>query len=112
MAGGSGILIVLLVVFVGIFLLALALPACWPNQDSFLFSRNWVVGGDELALRHRRPALDHRARSVLAMVIAVPIAIGVALFLTQYLPKRPPARCPSWSTCSPRYRRSSSACGD
>ncbi len=88
MSGGSGILIVLLVIFVGAFLLALALPALVRDQDSFLFSRNWVVGGDELRFGIAGLLWTTVLSSVVAMVIAVPIAVGVALFLTQYLHKR------------------------
>jgi len=88
MSGGSGVVIVLLVIFVGAFLLALALPALVRDQDSFLFSRNWVVGGDELRFGIAGLLWTTVLSSVVAMVIAVPIAVGVALFLTQYLHKR------------------------
>jgi phosphate transport system permease protein len=85
MSGGSAAVIVLLVIFVGAFLLALALPALRANQDSFLFSRNWVVEGDELRFGIAGLLWTTVLSSIVAMVIAVPIAVGVALFLTQYL---------------------------
>jgi len=51
--------------------------------------------------------------SIFALVIAVPIAIGIATFLTNYAPRRvAKTRSPRWSTCLPRLRQSSSACGD
>jgi phosphate transport system permease protein len=87
LAGGSGVLIVALVAFVGIFLLALALPSLLNNQDSFLTSRNWRVTG-ELHFGIAGLLWTTVLSSVLAMAIAVPIAIGTALFLTQYLHKR------------------------
>ena len=49
--------------------------------------------------------------SVFALMLAMPVALGIAIFLTQYSPRRVPARWPTWSTCSPRCRRSSTACG-
>jgi phosphate transport system permease protein len=88
MAGGSGLVIVALVAFVGIFLLVLALPALLQNQDNFLTSRNWIVAGNELRFGIAGLLWTTVLSSVLAMVMAVPVAIGVALFLTQYLPPR------------------------
>ena len=88
MAGGSGLFIVLLVVFVGVFLLALALPSLLRNQDNFLTSRNWVVAGNELSFGIAGLLWTTVLTSIVAMVIAVPVAVGVALFLTQYLHKR------------------------
>jgi phosphate transport system permease protein len=88
LSGGSGVVIVALVAFVGIFLLVLALPALMQNQDNFLTSRSWVVAGDELRFGIAGLLWTTVLSSVLAMVMAVPVAIGVALFLTQYLPPR------------------------
>jgi phosphate transport system permease protein len=88
MAGGSGLVIVLLVAFVGIFLLALALPSLLQDQDNFLLSRNWIVVGNELRFGILGLLWTTVLSSVLAMVMAVPVAVGVALFLTQYLPRR------------------------
>jgi phosphate transport system permease protein len=88
LAGGSGVLIVLLVLFVGIFLLALALPSLLANQDNFLTSRNWTVAGNELRFGIAGLLWTTVLSSVLAMVMAVPVAVGVALCLTQYLHPR------------------------
>jgi phosphate transport system permease protein len=88
LAGGTGVLIVLLVAFVGIFLLVLALPALLQDRDNFLTSRSWVVAGTELRFGIAGLLWTTVLSSVLAMVMAVPVAIGVALFLTQYLPPR------------------------
>jgi phosphate transport system permease protein len=88
LATTSGLLIVLLVLFVGIFLLALALPSLQADQDSFLTSRNWTVAGNELRFGIAGLLWTTVLSSVLAMAIAVPIAVGVALCLTQYLHKR------------------------
>ncbi len=48
LATTAGLAIVLLVLFVGIFLLALALPSLQADQDNFFTSRNWTVSGNEL----------------------------------------------------------------
>jgi len=84
---GTAVLLVLLVAFVGIFLLALALPSIRADHDSFLFSRSWQVSGD---LRFGILGLLWTTvlSSLVALVIAVPVAVGVALSLTQYLPRR------------------------
>jgi phosphate transport system permease protein len=75
----------LLVVFVGIFLLALALPSLLANQDNFLTSRNWIVAGNELRFGIAGLLWTTVLSSVIAMAMAVPVAVGVALCLTQYL---------------------------
>ncbi|MGI8768311.1 MAG: phosphate ABC transporter permease subunit PstC [Propionibacteriaceae bacterium] len=85
---GSGSLIAIMVVFVGVFLLALALPSLLKNQANFLLSRDWVVGGTTLSFGIAGLLWTTVLTAVVAMVIAVPISIGIALFLTQYLPRR------------------------
>jgi phosphate transport system permease protein len=88
LATGSGGLVVAIVAFVGIFLLALAIPSLAKDQSSFLFSRVWDPGG--VPPRFGIAALFYTtlASSIIAMLIAVPIAVGVALFVTYYSPKR------------------------
>ena len=88
LARGSGGLVVLIVAFVGIFLLALAIPALADDHSSFLFSRIWEPGG--VVPKFGIAALFYTTliSSIIAMVIAVPIAVGVALFTTYYAPKR------------------------
>jgi phosphate transport system permease protein len=88
LATTSGLLIVLLVLFVGIFLLALALPSLRADQSSFLTSREWTVAGNELRFGIAGLFWTTVLSSVLAMAMAVPVAVGVALCMTQYLHKR------------------------
>jgi phosphate transport system permease protein len=88
LASTSGLAIVLIVLFVGIFLLALALPSLQADQDNFLTSRSWTVAGNELRFGIAGLLWTTVLSSILAMAIAVPIAVGVALCLTQYLHKR------------------------
>jgi phosphate transport system permease protein len=88
LASTTGLVIVLIVLFVGIFLLALALPSLQANQDDFFTSRNWTVAGNELRFGIFGLLWTTVLSSILAMAMAVPIAVGVALCLTQYLHKR------------------------
>ena len=87
LASGSGFALVGLVLFIGIFLLALALPALLNNEANFLTSRSWQVAG-ELRFGIAGLLWTTVLSSVVAMVIAVPISVGVALFITQYLPPK------------------------
>jgi len=88
LAHGSGALVVVIVAFVGIFLLALAIPSLADNHTSFLFSRVWEPGGAEPRFGIAALFYTTVISSIIAMLIAVPIAIGVALFVTYYAPKR------------------------
>ncbi|MFC9687923.1 phosphate ABC transporter permease subunit PstC [Kribbella sp. NPDC056951] len=88
LARGSGGLVVAIVAFVGIFLLALAIPSLADNKSSFLFSRIWEPGGAEPRFGIAALFYTTVISSIIAMLIAVPIAIGVALFVTYYAPKR------------------------
>ena len=59
-----------------------------------------------------RSSTARSSSSVIALIFAVPVSIGIALFLTELAPPAParPRRHAS-STCWPRCRRWSSACG-
>ncbi|SMC93127.1 phosphate ABC transporter permease subunit PstC [Kibdelosporangium aridum] len=89
LAKGSGILIVVLIVAIGAFLLAQAIPSLVANKASFLFSRQWVAGDpDNLAFGVLDLLLVTIFSSIFALLIAMPISLGIALFLTQYAPRR------------------------
>ncbi|MGZ0148862.1 phosphate ABC transporter permease subunit PstC [Kribbella sp. WER1] len=88
LARGSGGLVVLIVAFVGIFLLALAIPALAGDKSNFLFSRVWNPGGDNPQFGIAALFYTTVVSSIIAMLIAVPVAVGVALFVTYYAPKR------------------------
>ncbi|WP_427885875.1 phosphate ABC transporter permease subunit PstC [Kribbella sp. GL6] len=88
LARGSGGLVVLIVAFVGVFLLALAIPALAGDKSNFLFSRVWNPGGDDPQFGIAALFYTTVVSSIIAMLIAVPIAVGVALFVTYYAPKR------------------------
>jgi phosphate transport system permease protein len=85
---GSGLVVVLIVAFVGIFLLILAVPALMDNEANFLFSRVWNPGGEHPAFGIAALFWTTLITSVIAMLLAVPIAVGVALFITQYARQR------------------------
>lgn len=87
-AGAAAGLIVVLVVFVGVFLLWLAAPSLAADKANFLASREWAVDGSELRFGIAGLLWTTVLSSVVAMAIAVPVAIGVALFLTHYAPRR------------------------
>jgi hypothetical protein len=105
----SGLAIVLLVLFVGIFLSAVALPSLQADQDNFLTSRNWTVAGNELRFGIAGLLWTTVLYSILALAIAVPIAVGVALCLTRYLHKR--ASGPTVYRAGHRRRTSGAADG-
>ncbi|MEV4311836.1 phosphate ABC transporter permease subunit PstC [Actinocrispum sp. NPDC049592] len=89
LATGSGILIVVMIVAIGAFLLAQAIPSLAANKASFLFSRQWVAGDpNNLSFGVLDLLLVTVFSSLFALVIAMPISLGIALFLTQYAPKR------------------------
>lgn len=82
---GSGLVIVLLIVAVGVFLLSQAIPSLADNKINFLTSREWTVSTDD-NLRFGIVALLWTTvlSSVTAMLLAVPVGVAVALYITQY----------------------------
>jgi phosphate transport system permease protein len=89
LAKGSGILIVVMIVAIGAFLLAQAIPSLVDNKANFLFSRQWVAGDPgNLSFGVLDLLLVTVFSSLFALVIAMPISLGIALFLTQYAPRR------------------------
>ncbi|MFC0629199.1 phosphate ABC transporter permease subunit PstC [Kribbella deserti] len=88
LARGSGALVVAIVAFVGIFLLALAIPALADNEGNFLFSRTWLPGGEHPNFGIAALFYTTLISSIIAMLVAVPIAVGVALYITYYAPPR------------------------
>jgi len=81
----SSALIVVVVAFVGVFLLWLAVPALVANRSSFLFSNDWNMDPADLRFGILGLLWTTVLTSVIAMVIAVPIAIGIALLISQYV---------------------------
>lgn len=84
LATGSGVVVILLVVLVGLFLIAKAIPALTQNEGSFLTQRNWST--NPLNFGIVQLLWTTVASSVVALFVAVPFSVGIALFLTQYAP--------------------------
>lgn len=84
----SSTVIVLVVVFVGIFLLALAVPSLRANNSSFLFSNDWNMAAEGFGFGILGLLWTTVITSIIAMVIAVPVAIGIALLISQYVQPR------------------------
>ena len=82
---GAGLLVIAVVVLVGVFLVAQALPALRANQANFLTSSQWQTGS-QLAFGIAGLLWATVATSVVALVVAVPLSVAIALFLTQYAP--------------------------
>jgi phosphate transport system permease protein len=87
-AGGAGLIIILLVALVAIFLLAKALPSLRDDKVNFLFSRDWSVDSSTLKFGIVDLLWATVLASTVAMLIALPVAVGIALFITQYAPRR------------------------
>ncbi len=85
-AKAAGAFVVLLVLTVGGFLLATAVPSLLRNEAGFLTDRVWQPDVPRFGI----PDLLYTTvlTSVVAMGLAVPVAVGVALFITQYAPRR------------------------
>ena len=84
----SGVAIIAVVAFVGVFLLWLAIPALRSNQANFLFSREWMPGFAPPRFGIVDLLWTTVFVSAFALLLAVPVAMGVALFLTHYVPRR------------------------
>ena len=111
---GSGVLIVVLIAAIGVFLLWRAVPALARNQVNFFtYGGNWdttntsamrfgvleSVPGDRVRVAVRPGSGDAGRPGRRHLPHAVRAAAGRG------------ARWPTWSICSPRCRRSSTACG-
>ncbi len=86
--GVAGTVMVVIIVAIGTFLVAEALPALRDNTASFLTSTSFRPEADPPAFGIGVLLAGTVVTSLVAMVLAVPIALGVALFVTQYAPRR------------------------
>ncbi|WP_343574478.1 phosphate ABC transporter permease subunit PstC [Mycobacterium sp.] len=86
---GSGVLIIVLIVSIGLFLLMRAIPALARDQVNFFtYGGNWATTNIE-ALRFGVFDLVQVTMMValFALALAMPIALGIAIFLAQYAPR-------------------------
>ncbi len=86
--GLSGTLMVVIIVAIGAFLVAEALPSLRDNTANFLTSTTFRPESDPPAFGIAVLLAGTVLTSLVAMVLAVPVALGVALFVTQYAPRR------------------------
>lgn len=84
----AAFLVVMLVLFVGIFLAVIAAPSLRHNTANFFTSTAWNVTGTTLEFGIASLLWTTVLTSVVAMVFAVPIAVGTALLVTHYVPPR------------------------
>ena len=85
----AAVIVVLLVLFVGIFLAVIATPSLRHDTVNFFTSTLWNVGTDApLQFGIAGLMWTTTLTSVVAMVLAVPVAVGTALLVTQYVPGR------------------------
>lgn len=89
LAKGSGVLIVVLIVAIGVFLLIQAIPALSADGGNFLFGRTWSVQDpNNLVFGVLDLLMVTVFSSLFALIIAMPVSLGIALFLTQYAPRQ------------------------
>jgi phosphate transport system permease protein len=84
----AAFLVVMLVLFVGIFLAVIAAPSLSRNTTNFFTSTAWNVTGTTLEFGIAGLLWTTVLSSVVAMVFAVPVAVGTALLVTHYVPPR------------------------
>jgi phosphate transport system permease protein len=84
---GTGMLVLAIIVAIGVFLIAKALPALSANKSNFFTETRWLPDSE-----HRfgiaAIAFGTVVSSAIALVLAVPVAISIALCLTHYAHKR------------------------
>ena len=86
---GSGLAVLLIIVAIGFFLVAKAIPALRANDANFFTYADWVPDDTENPrFGIRAVALGTVLTSFIALLVAVPIALGIALCLSHYAPKR------------------------
>lgn len=84
----AAFLVVMIVLFVGVFLAIIATPSLLHNNANFFTSTSWEVGTGSLAFGIAGLLWTTVLSSVVAMVLAVPVAVGTALLITHYVPPR------------------------
>lgn len=84
----AAVIVVLLVLFVGVFLAVIATPSLRHDTVNFFTSTQWAVGGNTLSFGIAGLLWTTVLTSVVAMVLAVPVAVGTALLVTNYVPRR------------------------
>jgi len=85
---GSGLLVLVIIIAIGAFLIAKAIPALQKNQANFFTYENWYPDGTKPMFGIAAIAYGTLMTSVIALILSVPIAVAIALCLTEYAPRR------------------------
>jgi phosphate transport system permease protein len=84
---GSGLTVLIIIVAIGYFLIAKAIPALRADTSNFLTEKNWDLEPNP-AFGIAALATGTLITSALALIMAVPIALGIALCLSHYAHRR------------------------
>jgi phosphate transport system permease protein len=88
LAGGAGILLLVIIAGIAVFLVYTAVPAIQADTKSFLTEKTWFPDSDPSVWGIAAVAWGTVLSSALALLMAVPVAVGIALFIAQYAPRR------------------------
>jgi phosphate transport system permease protein len=86
LTSGSGVLMIVLVLLIGVFLVDRAAPVIAKDSANFLLSRGYAVAVEPLRFGILDLLWVTCISSAIALLLAVPVAIGIALFMTHYAP--------------------------
>jgi phosphate transport system permease protein len=84
----AGTVVLVIIVAIGAFLVAKAVPALQANTVDFLTFNAWFPNEPAPRFGIATLAFGTVLTSALALLVAVPIALGIALFLSHYAPRR------------------------
>jgi phosphate transport system permease protein len=84
----SGLAVLVIIIAIGAFLIAKAIPALRANQANFFTYQQWFPDATKPMFGIAAIAFGTILTSVIALVLAVPVATSIALCLTHYAPKR------------------------
>jgi len=85
---GAGMMVLVIIVAIGAFLIAKAIPALKADHVNFLTSVAWFPGNNPPQFGIAGLAFGTLITSLIALVLAMPVALGIALCLTHYAHKR------------------------
>jgi phosphate transport system permease protein len=84
----AGLMVLVIIVAIGAFLIAKAVPALQANHANFFTYENWYPNAAKPMFGIAALAIGTLLTAFIALIIAVPVAIGIALFLSHYAPRR------------------------
>jgi len=88
MSVGAAMTVLVVIVAIGVFLVAKAIPALRANRANFLTSSQFFASETPPRFGIANLAYGTLVSSVIAVLLAVPVAVGVALFISHYAPRR------------------------